>query len=95
VTTIRGSSVDQLSFGAILAHAQDQAGKLTDAPPGVVNGQHTDAITLIPADPASDAGLTREVVVLSAQTHLPVQVLGYHGETLVRQIDFTNVVRTT
>jgi hypothetical protein len=93
VTTIRGSSVDQLSFGAILAHAQDQAGKLTDAPPGTADGQPTDAITLMSADPATDAGLTREVVELSTQTHLPVQVLGYQGATLVRQIDFTNVTK--
>jgi hypothetical protein len=56
VTTLRGSSIDQLSFGAI-----------------------------------PDAGLTREVVELSAQTHLPLRVLGYEGSTLVRRIDFSNV----
>ena len=31
-TTIRGSSIDQLGFGAILAHAQQEAGKLSEAP---------------------------------------------------------------
>lgn len=31
-TTTRGSSIDQLSFGAILAHAQQEAGSLHERP---------------------------------------------------------------
>lgn len=90
-TTIRGSSIDQLSFGAILAHAQQQAGIMTQAPLGDVGDMGTEAVTLVSADPSTDAGLTREVVELSTSTHLPVRVLGYDGATLVRQIDFSNV----
>jgi outer membrane lipoprotein-sorting protein len=90
-TTIRGSSIDQLSFGAILAHAQEQAGSVTQAPETKLGEVSVDAVTLMSADPAANAGLTREVVELSTSTHLPVQVLGYDGATLVRQIDFSNV----
>jgi hypothetical protein len=57
----------------------------------VVDGVAINAVTLIPAGSESDAGLTREVVELSTVTHLPVQVLGYDGSTLVRKIDFSNV----
>ena len=46
---------------------------------------------LIPAGSVTSAGLTREVVELSALTHLPLRVLGYEGSTLVRRIDFSNV----
>jgi hypothetical protein len=90
-TTIRGSSIDQLSFGAILAHAQGEAGKLSEAPGEVVDGAATDAVTLISRAPAANAGLTREVVELSPLTHLPMRVLGYAGDTLVRKVEFSNV----
>jgi hypothetical protein len=39
-----------------------------------------------------DTGLTLEVVDLSKVTHLPVRLSGYEGSTLVRTIDFSNVV---
>jgi outer membrane lipoprotein-sorting protein len=91
VTTLRGSSIDQLSFGAILAHGQQQAGSLSEAPGEAIDGVAVNAVTLVPAGSASDAGLTREVVELSTVTHLPVRVLAYDGPTLVRRIDFSNV----
>ena len=90
-TTIRGSSIDELSFGAILAHAQAAAGTLSEAPGEVIDGVTTNAVTLIPTASAGDAGLTREVLELSPTTHLPVRVLGYAGAMLVRKIDFSNV----
>ncbi len=90
VTTIRGSSVDQLSFAAILAHAQDTAGPITEASGPSIDGVPTEAVTLIPSSSATDMGLTREIVDISTTSSLPVRVLGYEGETLVRQVDFSN-----
>jgi hypothetical protein len=91
VTTIRGSSIDQLSFSAILSHAQKTAGPITQKPGPTIGGVATDAVTLIPTKSAADTGLTREVVDISRTTHLPVAVLGYAGQTLVRTVDFSNV----
>jgi hypothetical protein len=91
VTTIRGSSIDQLSFGAILAQAQQGGGALSEAGSDVIDGVATHAVALVPADPAADAGLSREVVELSEVTHLPVRVLGFDDTTLVREIDFSKV----
>jgi hypothetical protein len=90
VTTIRGSSIDQLGFGAILAHAQCP-GVLSQSPGGLVDGAATDAITLIPSQPPADADLTREVIDISTTTHLPTRVLGYEGRMLAREIDFSDV----
>jgi hypothetical protein len=90
VTTIRGSSIDELSFGKILEHAQQTAGKLSVSPGPAIAGA-TDAVTLIPSHPGADAQYTREVIAISKTTHLPVRVLGYQGHTLVRKIDFSNV----
>ncbi len=91
VTTLQGSSIDQLSFGAILAHGQQAAGTLSATPGETIDGIATNAVTLTVADPATNAGLTREVVELSTLTNLPMRVLGYEGSTLVRRVDFSNV----
>jgi hypothetical protein len=91
LTTIRGSSIDQLSFGAILAHGQQTPGTLSQDPGDIISGVATEVLTLIPADPSADAGLTREVIELSTATHLPLRILGYEGTMLVRKIEFSNV----
>ncbi len=91
VTTLRGSSIDQLSFGAILLHGEHQAGGLSMAAGDTIDGVGVNTVTLIPAASADDTGLTREVVALSAVTHLPMRVLGYEGSTLVREVDFSSV----
>jgi hypothetical protein len=48
-------------------------------------------VTLIPAVAATDTGLTREVIVLAVPTNLPIRILGYQEDTLVRQIDFSDI----
>ena len=90
VTTLRGSSIDQLSFGAILLHGQ-RTGALSAAPGDVIDGAAVNSVMLTPAATVDDAGLTREIVELSTVTHLPVRVLGYEGSLLVRRIDFSSL----
>jgi hypothetical protein len=90
-TTIRGSSIDQLSFGAILTHAQRTAGVVSQSRGPLIGGVATEAVKLIPTASVSDAGLTHEVVDISERTHFPMRVLGYDRGMLVRRIDFSNV----
>jgi len=94
VTTIRGSSIDELSFNQILAHAQGTPGTISQGPGATINDVPTEAVTLTPAHPASNAGYTREIVEISKTTHFPLRVLGYQGSTLVRKIDFVDVTLT-
>ncbi|MGC2130660.1 MAG: hypothetical protein WA629_11250 [Candidatus Aquilonibacter sp.] len=91
VTTIRGSSLDQLSFGAVLTHGADTAGVAAEGNGPTIDGVATDEVTLVPTNAVIDTGLTLEVVDLSTVTHLPVRLTGYEGTTLVRTIDFSNV----
>lgn len=91
VTTLRGSTIDDVSFGAILAQGRHDPGSLSEAPGEVIGGIHTDAVTLTRAASLTDAGLTREVVELSAVTHLPMRVLSYEGSALVQDVEFSNV----
>jgi hypothetical protein len=95
ITTLRGSSIDQLSFGAILADAQQASGALSEGPHEVIDGVTVDVVSLITADPVTDAGLTREVLELSTTTRLPVRILGYEGTMLVRRVDFSKVTLTS
>ncbi len=89
VTTLQGASIDQLSFGAILAHAQQEAARLSLTPGATIDGVPANVLTLVPG--AASAGLTREVVQMSATTHLPMRVLGYNGSALVSNIGFSNI----
>lgn len=90
VTTIRGSSIDQLSFAAILSHGQTTQGTTSQAPGPVIEGVPTQAVAMVPASALANTGLTLEIVDISSTTYMPVRVLGYAGSTLVRQVDFSN-----
>jgi hypothetical protein len=92
VTTIRGSSLDQLSFGAILAHGADTAGVVSEGNGPIIDGVPTDEVSLVPANSVIDTGLTLEVVDLSKGNHFPLRLSGYEGAALVRTIDFSNVI---
>jgi outer membrane lipoprotein-sorting protein len=91
VTTIRGSSMDQLSYGAILAHAEQTPGTLAQSPGEPISGAATQVLSLVPNDPAADGGLSREIIEISTATQLPVRIEGYEGTTLVRKIEFSEV----
>jgi hypothetical protein len=94
ITTIRGSSIDELSFRQILAHADATPGKISQAPGLTINAVGTDAVTLIPSSPATNAGYTREVIEISRLTHFPLRIRGYQGAALVRTVDFVGVALT-
>jgi hypothetical protein len=91
VTTLRGMTLVQLSFGAILAHAQETAGKIT-AGTSTLGGAIVNMINLDVANPHGDNDLTREVLYLSQSTNLPVRVDGFIGNDLVQTISFENTV---
>jgi len=61
-TTIRGSSIDQLSFAAILAHSQGTPGIVSQDVGPTILDIPTEAVTLVPTSSVADTGLTCEVV---------------------------------
>ena len=89
VTSLRGATIVDLSFGSILQHAQQTKGTMT-ASTAPLNGVETTAVNLEVADPATDGGLTREALYLSPTTNLPVRVDGYEGSQLVSSCTFSN-----
>ena len=92
VTTLQGASIDELSFGAILLHAQQDVARLSLTSGGTIDGVAANALTLKSSTgSAVDPGLTREIVEMSTATHLPMRVLGYAGSMLVSNVGFSNV----
>jgi hypothetical protein len=91
MTTIRGSSIDELSFAAVLMHAQTTPGTMSQESGPLLAGIATEAVSLVPQTPSADGGLTLEVADLAPGTDLPLRILGYEGSTLVRQLDFSDL----
>jgi outer membrane lipoprotein-sorting protein len=91
MTTIRSSSIDELSFSAILAHSHATPGAITQTLGPTILGVPTEAVMLVPTSSTADSGLTHEIVDISTTSGLPMRLLGYESETLVRQIDFSNM----
>lgn len=87
VTSLRGYTVVDLSFPAILEHARTTPGT-TDVSTVTLGTAPVDAVTLNVATPSSDDGMTREVLYLSQTTHLPVRIDGFTGTALVRSYSF-------
>ena len=88
-TDIRGKTISAAFFPVMIASFEGN-GKVSEAPGQPVDGAPTDDVTLIPADPAKERNLTKEVIVLSRATHLPVEHLGYEGAQLVEDEHFTD-----
>ncbi len=89
VSSLRGMTIVQLSFGSILQHAAETAGALT-ASTTTLGGATVNLVNLDVANPQGDNGLTREVLYLSQATNLPVRVDGFIGTTLVQTVSFEN-----
>ena len=93
VTSLRGATVVDLSFGAILKHAEGLKGTKSAAPT-TIDGAPANAVTVNVADPSTDNGLTREVLYLSGSTDLPVRVDGYVDAQLANSCTFGNTAKT-
>ncbi len=90
-TDLRGNTIEMGYFPTIVK-TFESIGKLSESPGPIVAGEETVAVTLVPAEPARERDLTREVLVISEQSHLPLEHLGYQGDTLVERESFTDYV---
>ena len=74
MTTIRQSSIDQLSFAAILANAQSTPGIVSeDVGPSILDIP-TETVTRVPTFPLAGTAISREIVDISVPTGLPLRV---------------------
>ena len=85
-TSIRGTTIAQANYGAILDHVKSLKGTVEAS--AVDNGT---AIDFSVPDPSSDESVTKERVVL-ASNGLPSEYEQWEGDTLVRRVVYTDVV---
>jgi outer membrane lipoprotein-sorting protein len=91
VSSLRGVTIAQLSFGSILKHAAEIAGTQQSSTT-TLSGATVNVINLNVANPQGDAGLTREALYLSQSSNLPVRVDGFVGSDLVQTVTFEDTV---
>jgi len=90
-TDIRGKTIDAAFYPTIIANMEGDGGKISGEPGPVIDGAPTDEVVLTPADPSKDRGLTKDVLIFSQTTHLPVEHLGYQGSQVVEDDKFTDI----
>jgi hypothetical protein len=89
VTDLRGKTIDAAFYPTMIANFESD-GKLSEAPGDPVDGSPTDEVTFVPNDPSKVRNLTKDVLVISRTTHLPIEHRGYEGTQLVEDEHFTD-----
>jgi hypothetical protein len=89
VSSLRGVTIVQLSFGSILKHEAEIAGTQQTSTT-TLNGATVNVVNLNVANPQGDSGLTREALYLSQSSDLPVRLDGFVGPDLVQTVTFEN-----
>ena len=85
-TSIRGTTIAQANFGAILDHVKSLKGTVA----ATASGGDTTIDFSVP-DPSSDNSVTKERVVLGSNG-LPSEYDQWEGDALVRHVVYTNLV---
>ena len=81
--SLRGVTIPEGLLQRIVDDYATTPGKLTQVDGGKVNGVLTDRLELKPADPASNYGVTDQILYLSKETHWPVRQVMYSGSQIV------------
>lgn len=66
-------------------------GKLTQLDGGKINGVETDRLDLKVADPASNNGVSEQIMYLSKETHWPIRQIMYSGSQIVLDENVTDL----
>lgn len=83
--SLRGTTIAQSSYGALLARFKQLKTSSLDA--SAANG--LTMLTASVADPAANAGVTREVLILGAD-HIPVEYDQYQGAAVVNHVRYSD-----
>jgi hypothetical protein len=81
--SVRGATIAETNFGWLISHIKGLKGATVDAVP---DGDRT-RINVAVADPASDGNVTKEAVILGADS-LPVEYDQWEGDNLVKRLAY-------
>ncbi|MGH7736575.1 MAG: hypothetical protein ACREMP_01705 [Candidatus Tyrphobacter sp.] len=89
-TSIRGYTIPDGLMQNVVETYANVPGRLTELA-GVLDGHSISELVLDVADPASDRGITKQVLYLSNETHWPIRQLLYVGSTIVLDQTFSDI----
>ena len=89
--SLRGVTIPEGLLNHIVDSYTTTPGKLTQTSGGVVNGVDTDRVELRATDPASNYGVTDQILYLSKATHWPVRQILYQGSQVVLDENVTDL----
>ena len=90
-TSLRGYTIPDGLPQNIIATYQNVKGELSQSVGGKIDGVETDRLDLKVADPASNGGISEQVIYLSQDTHFPLRQILYGGSTPVLDQSFTDL----
>jgi hypothetical protein len=89
--SLRGVTIPDGLLQHIVDSYTTTPGKLTQTNGGIVNGVDTDRVELRASDPASNYGITDQILYLSKATHWPVRQILYQGSQIVLDENITDL----
>ncbi len=81
--SLRGVTIPEGLLQRIVSDYATIPGTLTQLEGGIVEGSPTDRLDLKPTDPASNGGVTEQILYVSKTTHWPVRQIIYAGSQIV------------
>lgn len=89
--SLRGVTIPEGLLPRIVDDYATIPGKLTQVEGGKIQGVDTDRIELKVADPASNNGISDQILYLSKETHWPVRQIMYAGSQIVLDENVTDL----
>lgn len=90
-TSLLGLTIPDGLPQSVVATFENTPGKLTQSQGGVIDNVQTYRLDLEVADPASDMGVTHDVLYLSQTTHFPLRRISYAGSQVVLDQSFLDL----
>jgi outer membrane lipoprotein-sorting protein len=81
--SLRGVTIPEGLLQRIVENYATIPGKLTQTAGGKINGVDSDRLDLKVTDPASNSGVTEQILYLSKETHWPIRQILYSGSQIV------------
>jgi outer membrane lipoprotein-sorting protein len=89
--SLRGVTIPEGLIQAVVHRYATTPGTLTQIAGGKIGGVPTDRLDLKTADPASNGGLTEEILYMSQETHWPIRQILYAGSQIVLDESITDL----
>ncbi len=89
--SLRGVTIPEGLIQNVVHRYATISGTLSQAPGGKIGGVLTDRLELKVADPASNDGISQQILYLSQETHWPIRQILYAGSQIVLDESITDL----